>query len=211
MLNQMAQGLNSAEAQERLKTYGWNTIPEDKPRPLLLFLKKFWGPVPWMLEISLVFELVLGRDTQAVIISLLLVFNAIIAFLQESRAQGTLALLQQKLAVQAKVLRDQAWQTLSAKNLVPGDIIHLRMGDFIPADVRVQAGHIAVDQSALTGESLPVDLTQDGIGYAGASSNAARPRLKSLPPERTPFMVKLQNWCTLRTPKATWKKPSWSL
>jgi H+-transporting ATPase len=164
----MLHGLSSSEAQERLKIYGWNTIPEDKPRSLVLFLKKFWGPVPWMLEISLIFELVMGRYTQAVIICLLLVFNAIVAFSQESRAQNTLALLQQKLAVQAKVLRDQTWQTLPARNLVPGDIIHLRMGDLIPADVRLDEGQIATDQSALTGESLPVELSVHDTGYAGS-------------------------------------------
>jgi H+-transporting ATPase len=95
----MVEGLTTAEAQVRLRQFGGNVIPEEKPRPILLFLKKLWGPVPWMLELSILLEVFLGRYTQATIISLLLLFNAFISFYQESRSQNALALLKQKLAI----------------------------------------------------------------------------------------------------------------
>jgi len=153
----MQQGLSTAEARRRLQEVGPNTLPEEKPRPWLNFLKKFWGPVPWMLEISLGLELFIGRYTQALIIGLLLVFNAAISFFQENNAQNALKILQQKLAIRARVLRDQQWQTLPADQLVPGDVIRLRIGDLIPADLHLLEGSLSVDQSALTGESLPVE------------------------------------------------------
>ena len=164
----MIEGLTTAEAQARLREFGPNVIPEEKPQPLLLFLKKLWGPVPWMLEASLALELAIGRNTQAAIIALLLLFNAIISFLQENRAQNALRLLQNRLSIQAKVLRDRSWQTIPSHDLVPGDLIHVRVGDFIPADVDLLRGQLSVDQSALTGESLPVDVGEGKKAFAGA-------------------------------------------
>ena len=164
----MLEGLTAVEVQARLQQFGPNAIPEEKPRPLLLFLKKLWGPVPWMLEASLALELLLGRYTQMAIIALLLFFNAIISFLQESGAQNALRLLQKRLTIQAKVLRDGTWQTLPSHDLVPGDIIHARVGDFIPADVDLLKGQLSVDQSALTGESLAVEVGVGQKAFAGA-------------------------------------------
>ncbi len=161
------QGLSTAEAQARLLQYGPNAIPEEKPRTWLNFIKKFWGPVPWMLEVAIILEVVIGRDTQAVIISLLLIFNALISFFQESRAQSALALLQQRLAIKVRILRDSHWQILPSQALVPGDIVHLRAGDFIPADLRLIEGNISVDQSALTGELLPAEIGPGETAYAG--------------------------------------------
>ena len=163
----MQEGLSTAEASSRLQEVGPNTLPEEKPRPWLSFLKKFWGPVPWMLEISLGLELFIGRYTQALIIGLLLVFNAAISFFQENNAQNALKILQQKLAIRARVLRDQQWQTLPADQLVPGDVIRLRIGDLIPADLHLLEGSLSVDQSALTGESLPVEAGPQDTIYAG--------------------------------------------
>jgi H+-transporting ATPase len=141
----MPNGLTSFEAKIRLQQFGPNSVPEERPQPLLTFLKKFWGPVPWMLELSLGLELFIGRYTQATIIGLLLVFNAIIAFSQENNAQNALKLLQKKLSIRVRVLRDENWQTIPAEELVPGDLIHLRPGDMIAADVRLVQGTLSVD------------------------------------------------------------------
>jgi len=164
----MVEGLATAEAQARLKQFGPNVIPEEKPRPILLFLGKLWGPVPWMLELSVLLELFIGHDTQAAIISLLLFFNAFISFFQENRSQNALALLKKKLSIQVKVRRDGIWQTLPSQDLVPGDVIHLRVGDFIPADIDLLQGSLSVDQSSLTGESLPVEIESGKRAYAGS-------------------------------------------
>jgi H+-transporting ATPase len=164
----MPNGLTTGEAQSRLRQFGPNAVPEEKRQPLLLFLRKLWGPVPWMLEASLGLELGLGRYTQAAIIALLLFFNAVISFLQENRAQNALGLLRKRLSIQAKVLRDGTWQTIPSQDLVPGDMIHVRMGDFIPADIDLLKGQLSIDQSALTGESLAVEVGQGKKAFAGA-------------------------------------------
>lgn len=161
-------GLTSAQAAEQLKQFGPNSIPEPRRYPLRTFLKKFWAPVPWMLELTILLELYLGRHTEAIVIAVLLIFNAILSFTQENRAQNALALLKQKLTVQTRTLRDGQWELISAETLVPGDVIHLRMGDLIPADARLISGTIEMDQSALTGESQPVEAGGGQNAYAGA-------------------------------------------
>jgi len=162
-------GLTSQEAQERLRQYGPNAVPEERPHPLLLLLHKLWSPVPWMLEVTLLLELFLGRYTQAIIIAILLVLNAILSFVQENRASNALVLLRQRLTIQVRVLRDGRWQLALAQDLVPGDVIHLRMGDLMPADVLLHDGHILVDQSALTGESTPLEIEPGKAAYAGST------------------------------------------
>ncbi|HUI90295.1 MAG TPA: plasma-membrane proton-efflux P-type ATPase [Anaerolineales bacterium] len=164
----MVEGLTTADAEARLRRFGPNVVSEEKPSPILLLLKKLWGPVPWMLEGSLVLELVIGHNTQAVVIGLLLCFNAGISFFQENRAQNALALLQQRLSIQAKVRRDGIWRVVPSQELVPGDIIHLRVGDFVPADVTLLQGNLSADQSSLTGESLPVEVGNGQKAYAGS-------------------------------------------
>ena len=161
-------GLTTEEARRRLATYGSNEIREAKPNPFILFLRKFWAPVPWMLEATIVLELLLGHHAEAVIIALLLAFNAAVSLLQEGRAGKALALLRSKLVVQTRVMRDGRWRLLPARELVPGDFVHIRMGDLVPADVHVLEGTILVDQSALTGESLPVDDGPGATVYAGS-------------------------------------------
>lgn len=150
-------GLTSTEARKRLLTYGPNMVAEDRPHPWLLLLRKFWAPVPWMLEATIALQFALGKADEAVIISLLLIFNAVLGFAQEHRANNALALLKSRLAIQVRVLRDKVWQQTAAQDLVPGDIVHLRMGDFAPADMRLLDGQLLLDQSSLTGESLPVE------------------------------------------------------
>jgi len=161
-------GLTGKEAAERLVRFGPNSVKEESTHPLLVFLGKFWAPVPWMLEVTLILELALHRSAEAAIIAALLVFNAALSFYQENRAQHALDLVRQRLSVQARVLRDGRWQLIPAQNLVPGDVIHLRMGDLVPADVRLSEGDILMDQSALTGESAPVDGGPGRNAFAAA-------------------------------------------
>ena len=161
------QGLTNVEAQKRLLQYGPNTVAEDRHHHWLSFLKKFWAPVPWMLEVTVALQLILGKPDEAAIIAALLVFNAILSFIQESRANKALALLKSRLEIQVRVLRDQTWKKISARELVPGDAVHLRMGDLVPADVRLYDGQLLLDQSSLTGEALPIDAGAGKTAYAG--------------------------------------------
>jgi H+-transporting ATPase len=161
-------GLTSEEARRRRIQFGPNLVPEEKPRLIGELLRKFWAPVPWMLEATVLLELVLNKRFEASIIAALLVFNAGLSMFQERRAQGALALLRQKLNVQSRAMRDGLWQVVPADDLVPGDYVHLRMGDIVPADVRIAEGAILVDQSTLTGESVPVEVEIGRTAYAGA-------------------------------------------
>lgn len=161
-------GLTTVEAQALLKQYGPNQVQEDKPHPTRLFLSKFWGAVPWMLEVTFILEWVLHKTPEAIIIAFLLVFNAILGFTQERRAQSALDLLRTRLKINARVLRDGEWKEVSASELVPGDYIHLRMGDFAPADTVLDDGEVLVDQSSLTGEAAPVERKAGGLVYSGS-------------------------------------------
>ena len=161
-------GLTSTEAQRRLEQYGPNAIPERRPHPLLTLLRKFWGPIPWMLEATIIIQLFLDKRSEAAIIAALLIFNAAISFIEEGRASKALALLRGRLTTRARALRDGRWQSVPAAELVPGDCVHLRMGDLSPADVRVTDGHVLLDQSALTGKSVPVEGGAGALAYAAA-------------------------------------------
>ena len=162
-------GLSSDEAKSRLETYGPNSVEESKSNSILQFLNYFWGPIPWMIETAAVLSAILKHWTDFVIISVMLVFNAVIGFWQEHQASNALEALKRNLALDARCLRDKQWQKTSAEDLVPGDIIRLRPGDIIPADVKlVGDGYLSVDQSALTGESLPVEKSKGDLGYSGA-------------------------------------------
>jgi H+-transporting ATPase len=161
-------GLNAAEAQSRLRQSGPNTVVEKKAHPLRRFLQRFWAPIPWLLEATIIIQLFLGEKLEAVVIAGLLVLNATVSLLQEGRAQKALALLRQQLHVKARVRRDGTWITLPAEDLVPGDVIHLRQGSIVPADVRVDEGSLLADQSALTGESAAVAVEPGKTAYAGS-------------------------------------------
>lgn len=162
-------GLTSVEAQRRLEKYGPNEVPEHQRRPMLMLLQKFWGPVPWMLEVTILIQILLDKRDEAVIVGALLLFNAAISFIQEGRASKALALLRKRMATKARVLRDGHWQSIPAESLVPGDRVHLRMGDLSPADIQIAEGDILLDQSALTGESASVEVSSGSCAYAGAS------------------------------------------
>src|SRR5579863_670571 len=161
-------GLMSDEAHSRLEKFGPNAMPDTSMHPLRMALEKFWAPVPWMLEAAIVLELALGKYVEAAIIAALLVFNAALGLLQESRAQATLAALKSRLALNASVCRDGAWKTVLAAQLVPGDVVKLSLGAVVAADVKLTAGEVLLDQSMLTGESVPIEAGAGVQTYAGA-------------------------------------------
>jgi len=161
-------GLTSDEARRRLEKFGPNAVPDTAMHPLRRALAKFWAPVPWMLEAAIVLEVFLGKYVEAGIIALLLVFNAVLGFFQEGRAQATLAALKSRLALNASVRRDNSWATVPAVSLVPGDTVKLSLGAVVAADVRLTEGQILVDQSMLTGESVPIEAGPGFETYAGA-------------------------------------------
>jgi H+-transporting ATPase len=162
-------GLSAKEARRRLAEYGPNEVAEKKTHPVAGFLSKFWAPVPWMLEVTVVLELVLGKRDEAIIIGVLLVFNAALGFFQERNAAQALSILRQRLSIQARVLRDGSWQALPARELVPGDVVYVRVGDLVAADLRLVGGEVLLDQSALTGESNPVEALAGATAYAGTT------------------------------------------
>jgi H+-transporting ATPase len=162
-------GLSQAEAQHRLSEYGYNELAEKKVNPFLKFLSYFWGPIPGMIMLAAILSAVLGHWLDLGVILALLVMNAIVGFREEYQAGNVIAALRGKLAVQARVRRDGGWTTMPARELVPGDIIRLRIGDIVPADARLLDGDpVEVDQSALTGESLPVERKPGDAVYSGS-------------------------------------------
>ena len=161
-------GLTSEESRKRLEKFGRNVLPNTTLHPLRMAIEKFWAPVPWMLEAAIVLELALGNYVEAAIIAGLLVFNAALGLFQESRAQATLASLKSRLALNANVRRDGAWQTIPAAELVPGDVMKLCLGGVVAADVHLTGGEILLDQSMLTGESVPIEAGAGAQTYAGA-------------------------------------------
>ena len=164
----LATGLTGDEARSRLAKSGPNAMPDTALHPLRRALTKFWAPVPWMLEAAIVLEIVLGKYVEAGIIAGLLAFNAALGFFQEGRAQATLAALKSRLALNASARRDNAWTTLPAAQLVVGDIVKLSLGAVVPADVRLAGGSVLLDQSMLTGESVPIEASAGFETYAGA-------------------------------------------
>jgi H+-transporting ATPase len=167
-MDNLTKGLSSAEAHRRLGQFGSNATPDVAIHPLRLVLSKFLTPVSILLEVAIVLQLALGEYVEASIIGVLLVFNAAIGFFHESRAQSTIAALKSRLALNASVLRDGAWTIRPAVELVPGDIVKLTLGTVVAADVRIRDGSVLLDQSMLTGESLPVEAGPGTETYAGA-------------------------------------------
>jgi H+-transporting ATPase len=161
-------GLTSDEASARLAQSGPNAMPDTETALWRLALAKFWAPVPWMLEAAVVLQIVLGERVEAAVIAGLLVFNAALGFFQEGRAQATLTALKSRLALTVPVRRDGAWKTLPAADLVPGDLVKLSLGGVVAADVKLVEGSILLDQSMLTGESVPVEAGPDFQTFAGA-------------------------------------------
>ena len=164
----LANGLKADEVQNRLKQYGYNEVPEKKTNPLRRFAKKFWGLTAWMLEIIIIVSWILQRYSDLYIVTGLLVFNSILGFLEEQRGSNAVEALKERLQVNARVLRDGSWKIVTAKELVPGDIVRNRSGDFVPADIKMVTGELEVDQSALTGESVGIEKKPGEILYSGS-------------------------------------------
>ena len=161
-------GLTSDEARARLEKDGPNAMLDTSAHPMRNALAKFWAPVPWLLEASIVLEIALHKYYEAAVIAALLVFNAALAYFQESRAQATLAALKSRLALNASVQRDGAWKTVPAAELVCGDLVKLSLGGVVAADVHLTGGSVELDQSMLTGESLPIEAGPGADTFAGA-------------------------------------------
>jgi plasma-membrane proton-efflux P-type ATPase len=161
-------GLTPAEVATRRQEHGYNEVAERRGHPVLLFLGKFWGVSAWMLEMIMVLSAILCKYADLAVVSALLVVNAVLSFMQERRAAGVVESLRQRLQIGARVLREAAWQVIPARELVPGDIVRVRSGDIVPADVTLLAGALSVDQSALTGESLDVEKGVGDVLSAGS-------------------------------------------
>jgi H+-transporting ATPase len=162
-------GLTQAEATARLTKYGANEIADKKTNLLLKFLSYFWGPIPWMIEVAVILSGIVGHWPDFFIILVLLIANATIGFWEERQAGNAIEALKAKLAIKARVKRDGKWITPPARELVPGDVIRLRLGDIVPADARLFEGdEISVDQAALTGESLPATKKAGDAVFSGS-------------------------------------------
>jgi len=168
-LNTDSKGLSTVEVENRIKIYGLNEIKENDKHPIFDFLKRYWGPMPWLLEFAIVLTIIMNHYTESVIIFVLLTANSIIGFMQSQNSQKAVGLLKRKLEINVKVMRDGEWIIKEAKDLVIGDIINLRLGDLIPADVQIISGKVSVDESALTGESLPKELQDNDIMYSSST------------------------------------------
>ena len=168
-LSSSENGLSEAEVRKRIQKYGYNEIPEKKVNPIIKFLKYFWGPIPWMIEAAVILSAYIHHWEDVWIITALLLLNAVVGFWQEKKADNAIELLKQRLALKARVLRDTNWLEVPARELVPGDVIRIRLGDIIPADAKLVKGdYLLVDESALTGESLPAEKKISDVTYAGS-------------------------------------------
>lgn len=162
-------GLSVQEAKRRVSEYGYNEIPEKEESIVHRVFRRFWGPIPWMIEVAAILSAVVRKWDDFVIITVLLITNAFIDFWQESKALNALKVLKEKIARRALVLRNGTFRTVEARDLVPGDIIKVKIGDLVPADVKLVDGEfLLADQSALTGESLPVSKKTGDIAYSNS-------------------------------------------
>jgi len=161
-------GLNGADVDKRRKESGYNEVTAKQGHPVLKFLGKFWGISAWMLELIIIISMVLGKYSDVTVVGALLVINAVLGFVQERRAAGVVEALRRRLQVSARVRRDSNWQLLPARELVPGDIVRVRPGDIIPADVKLLTGTLSIDQSALTGESGDVAKAAGAVLSSGS-------------------------------------------
>ncbi len=161
-------GLTDADVLRRLEEFGPNQVTEKKPSVAAAFLSRYWGPMPWLLELAIVLSVALKHYLEAGIVFALLTANTVIGQIQASGSQRALEALKKRVAIRARVLRNGAWTVVEAREVVPGDIISIRLGDVVPADARLLTGDLSVDQSILTGESLPADVRKGAILYSGS-------------------------------------------
>ena len=163
----LSRGLTSAEAAQRLRSFGPNAVVEERIHPLQRLARHFWAPVPWMLEATIALQIAIGQRLTALLVAALLILNVVLGAMQESRADAALALLKRRLSLQSRVERDGAWIDVEAAELVPGDIVEVSLGEVVPADLVLISGSLLVDQSMLTGESMPVETGVGRTTYAG--------------------------------------------
>ena len=168
LLNSSTGGLSESEALVRLQKFGPNQVFQKRSNRLLVFLSRYWGPMPWLLEFSIFLSIFLKHYLEAGIIFTLLTINVIIAYVQSRGSQRALETLKKRLAIKASILRDGKWAAREAGIVVPGDIISIGLGDIIPADVKLLSGELSVDQSVLTGESLPIEAAPSDILFSGS-------------------------------------------
>jgi H+-transporting ATPase len=161
--------LSDKEAEARVEQYGFNELREKKVNPVLKFLSYFWGPIPWMIEVAVVLSAIVRHWEDFGIILVLLVVNAVLGFWEEHKAGNTIDALKAKLAIMALVKRDGRWKKIRSRELVPGDIVRLRIGDIVSADCKLLGGDpLEIDKSALTGESLPATKKEGENVYSGS-------------------------------------------
>jgi H+-transporting ATPase len=162
-------GLSTSEAEARLQQYGPNEILEKKINPFIKFLGYFWGTIPWMIEAAAILSAVLSRWDDFAIIFLLLLMNGVVGFWQEHKADNAIELLKDRLAPTARVQRDGQWKGLPSRELVPGDLVKIRLGEIVPADIKlIEGDFLQVDESSLTGESLPVEKKISEVAFSGS-------------------------------------------
>ncbi|MCW8823669.1 MAG: plasma-membrane proton-efflux P-type ATPase, partial [Ignavibacteriaceae bacterium] len=162
-------GISDATANDRIKEYGYNEISEKKVNPIVKFLSYFWGPIPWMIEVAAILSAIINHWEDFWVIFALLLLNAVVGFWQEYKADDAISLLKKKLALNARVFRDGKWKEMAARELVPGDVVRVRLGEIIPADIKLFSGdYLSIDESALTGESLPVEKHKSDLAYSGS-------------------------------------------
>lgn len=163
-------GLSDKEVSKRQKEYGLNTIEEKEKNPILDFLSHFWGPIPWMLEVAVILSAIAQRWEDLAVIFTMLIINGVVGFWHEHKAESAIEALKEKLAPEADVIRDGDHKNVPSKNLVPGDIVIIKMGNVVPADLKLLEDHkISMDESALTGESLPVNKKEGELAFSGTS------------------------------------------
>jgi H+-transporting ATPase len=161
-------GLSSAEAAKRIAADGPNAVPEERESDAKRVVRHFWAPVPWMLEATVLLQLAIGGYLEAALIAGVLLLNVALGVFQENRADAALELLKQRLTLKARAYRDGHWIDVPAADLAAGDFVALSLGNVVPADIRIIKGSILLDQSMLTGESVPVQAEAGKIAYASA-------------------------------------------
>jgi H+-transporting ATPase len=200
-------GLTQAEAQKRLSQYGPNEIKEKKTNLFLKFLSYFWGPIPWMIEGAVILSGVVRHWPDFFIILTLLLANAVVGFWEERQAGNAIAALKAKLAINARVKRDGKWINPPARELVPGDVVRLRLGDIVPADARLLDGdEVEVDQSALTGESLPATRKSGETVFSGSIMRKGEIDALIYATGTKTYFARQPSWFKMHTPLVTFKR-----
>lgn len=167
-LSSSEKGLSSTEAEKRASEFGYNEVPEKKENLLSEFLSHFWGPIPWLLEIATVLCYFIGDKFDALVLAFIVILNGSVAFYNEHDSKKALQLLKRKLTIKTRILRDGNWVTKDARELMPGDMIIVGLGDVVPADAKIVSGGVSADQAALTGESLPVEAREGEVLFTGS-------------------------------------------